>query len=104
MDLRRTPPTAGSLYAQVEDAAIGPITVRMVNNATGAVLGAAPRLHVKPGPWKRYEYKLTTGAESRLRSPITLSSPSPSRHGLAAAGFADAADLSTTGPMAIAST
>jgi alpha-L-arabinofuranosidase len=53
---------SGSLYAR-EDADIGPLTVRMVNNATAAVEAQA-QVAVKPGPWARYEYKLTTGAIS----------------------------------------
>ena len=52
---------SGSLYARVESAEVGPITVRMVNNATGAVQAEA-QVAVQPGPWARYEYKLTTGA------------------------------------------
>jgi alpha-L-arabinofuranosidase len=54
---------SGSLYARVEDANIGPLTVQMVSNATGAVEAEA-QVEVKPGPWARYEYKLTTGAIS----------------------------------------
>jgi alpha-N-arabinofuranosidase len=52
---------SGSLYARVEDAAIGPIAIRMISNSTGAVLAQA-QVAIKPGPWARYEYKLTTGA------------------------------------------
>lgn len=51
---------AGSFYARVEDAGIGPITVRMVDNATGAVKASA-QITMQTGAWKRYEYKLTTG-------------------------------------------
>jgi alpha-L-arabinofuranosidase len=54
---------SGSLYARVEDTDIGPITVRVVDNATGAVQAQA-QVIVRPGPWARYEYKLTTGAIS----------------------------------------
>jgi alpha-N-arabinofuranosidase len=39
---------SGSLYARVTDAGIGPITVRMVNNATGAVEAQA-QVEVRPG-------------------------------------------------------
>ena len=52
---------SGSLYGRVEDAGVGPISVRMVNDATGKV-EAQTQVTVKPGPWARYEYKLTTGA------------------------------------------
>ena len=51
---------SGSLYARVTDAGIGPITVRMVNNATGAVEAQA-QVEIRAGAWARYEYKLTTG-------------------------------------------
>ena len=50
----------GSLYACVESAEVGPITVKLVNNATGAVQAQA-QVSVEPGPWKQYVYKLTTG-------------------------------------------
>ena len=50
----------GSFYGRVDDAGIGPITVRMVNDATGATLAQA-EVTVQPGPWTRYEYKLKTG-------------------------------------------
>jgi len=59
--LRPNTTYSGSLYARVESAEIGPITVRMVNNATGAVQAEA-QVVVQPGPWARYEYKLATGA------------------------------------------
>jgi alpha-N-arabinofuranosidase len=52
---------AGSLYARVENTDIGPITVQMVDNATGAVQAKA-QVVLEAGPWKRYEYKLATGA------------------------------------------
>jgi alpha-L-arabinofuranosidase len=51
---------SGSLYARVTDGGIGPITVRMVDNATGAVVAQA-QVEVRPGGWARYEYKLKTG-------------------------------------------
>jgi alpha-L-arabinofuranosidase len=60
--LRPNTTYSGSLYAR-EDADIGPLTVRMVSNATGAVEAQA-QVAVKPGPWARYEYKLTTGTIS----------------------------------------
>jgi len=50
---------SGSFYAHVENPEIGPITVRMISNATGAVQ-AQTQVTVKPGPWARYEYKLST--------------------------------------------
>ena len=53
----------GSLYARVDSAEVGPITVRLVNNMTGAVQAQA-QVSVQAGPWKQYTYKLTTGAIS----------------------------------------
>ncbi len=54
---------SGSFYAHVENADVGPITVRLIDNGTGEVLAhASVALHT--GPWNRYEYKLTTGAIS----------------------------------------
>jgi alpha-L-arabinofuranosidase len=60
--LRPNTTYSGSLYAR-EDADIGPLTVEMISNATGAVEAEA-KVAVRPGPWTRYEYKLTTGASS----------------------------------------
>src|SRR5277367_1929920 len=57
--LRPNTTYSGSLYVR-EDADLGPLTVRMISNATGAVAAQA-QVAVKPGPWARYEYKLTTG-------------------------------------------
>jgi alpha-N-arabinofuranosidase len=52
---------SGSLYARVERDEIGPIRIRMISNATGTAQAEA-QVTVQPGPWARYEYKLTTGA------------------------------------------
>ena len=52
---------SGSLYARVDDAAIGPISIRLINDSTGAVEAHA-EVALKPGSWAHYEYKLTTGA------------------------------------------
>ena len=54
---------SGSFYARIKDTNPGPITVRMVSNATGAVEAQA-QVAVTPGPWTRYKYKLMTGAIS----------------------------------------
>jgi len=54
---------SGSLYARAETSDIGPITIRLVSNSTGAAQ-AQTQLIVKPGPWAHYEYKLVTGAIS----------------------------------------
>jgi alpha-L-arabinofuranosidase len=59
--LRPNTTYSGSLYARVENPDIGPITVQMVNNTTGAVEAQA-QITIQPGPWMRYEYKLTTAS------------------------------------------
>ncbi len=59
--LRANTNYSGSLYALVKDGSVGPISVRMVSNATGEVEAQAD-IKVEPGSWNRYEYKLTTGA------------------------------------------
>jgi len=53
----------GSLYAKVDDTGVGPIAIKMVSDATGKVLAQA-KVVVEAGAWKRYEYKLVTGAEA----------------------------------------
>lgn len=54
---------SGSLYARLDNPEIGPITVRMIDNATGSI-EAQTEIAVEAGPWKRYEYKLRTGSIS----------------------------------------
>jgi alpha-N-arabinofuranosidase len=61
--LRPNTTYSGSLYARVENSDAGPITIQMVDNATGAIEAKA-QVAVQAGPWKRYEYQLTTGAVS----------------------------------------
>jgi alpha-N-arabinofuranosidase len=61
--LRPSTTYSGSLYARADSTETGPITVRMVNNATGSTEAQA-QVILKPGAWTRYEYKLTTGAIS----------------------------------------
>ncbi len=51
----------GSFYAKVEDASIGPVTASLINDKTGVVLADA-HIEVKPGPWGKYDFTLTTGA------------------------------------------
>ncbi len=51
----------GSFYAKVDDAGIGPVTARLINDKTGATIAEA-KVNVKAGPWARYEYTLTSGA------------------------------------------
>src|ERR1700676_608002 len=52
---------AGSFYARVESPEVGPVTVQLINDRTGAALAQAT-VDLKTGPWARYEYKLITGA------------------------------------------
>jgi len=51
----------GSFYAKVDDASIGPVTARLINDKTGATVAEA-HVTVNAGPWAKYEYTLTTGA------------------------------------------
>jgi alpha-N-arabinofuranosidase len=51
----------GSFYAKADDASIGPVTARLINNDTGAVLAEA-HIAINAGPWAKYEYTLTTAA------------------------------------------
>ena len=50
----------GSFYARVDSPEVGPMTVRLVSDHTGAVQAQATT-DLKAGPWARYEYKLVTG-------------------------------------------
>ena len=52
---------SGSLYAHTDDANPGPLSIRLVSNATGAVQAQA-EVRLQSGPWQRYEYKLATAA------------------------------------------
>ena len=52
---------SGSLYARVDNSDTGPITIRLINNASGVVV-AQTWIALQAGPWTRYEYKLVTGA------------------------------------------
>ncbi len=52
---------SGSFYAQADNSGIGPLTVSMINNATGSVLAQA-QVALQAGTWQRYEYKLSTGS------------------------------------------
>ena len=49
----------GSLYARVASDDPGPITIRLINNRTGAVQ-ARTTVTPKPGPWTQYSYSLRT--------------------------------------------
>jgi alpha-N-arabinofuranosidase len=51
----------GSFYAKVDDAAIGPVTARLISDKTGDVLAEA-HVTLHAGPWSRYELSFTTGA------------------------------------------
>lgn len=51
----------GSFYAKVEDAAVGPLTARLMDDRSGAVLAEA-KVSLHAGDWSKYDYTLTTGA------------------------------------------
>jgi alpha-N-arabinofuranosidase len=50
----------GSLYAKVDDAAIGPITARLINDKSGAIIAEA-HIPINAGAWAKYDYTLTSG-------------------------------------------
>jgi len=52
---------SGSFYARADNPDIGPVTISMINNATGSVL-TQTTVTVQSGAWQRYEYKLQTAA------------------------------------------
>jgi alpha-N-arabinofuranosidase len=75
--LRPNTTYSGSLYARIDSGDIGPIAVRMISNSTGAVL-AQTEVTVKPGPWARYEYQLTTRAiQSSIANHLELTVAHP---------------------------
>lgn len=51
----------GSFYAKADGPTIGSLTIRLVNNNTGAVAASTTLLSLGSS-WKRYEFTLTTGA------------------------------------------
>jgi alpha-N-arabinofuranosidase len=51
----------GSFYAKADDAAVGPVTARLINDKTGVQLAEA-HVTLKAGPWSQYEFTLITGA------------------------------------------
>ena len=51
----------GSFYTKTDDAAIGPVTAKLVSDKTGAVI-TETKVEIKGGDWAKYEYTLTTGA------------------------------------------
>ena len=51
----------GSLYARVADDSPGPITVRLVNDRSGAVQGSST-VAPEPGGWARYSFSIDTKA------------------------------------------
>jgi alpha-L-arabinofuranosidase len=52
---------AGSFYARVENSEVGPLTIQLINDRTGAVQARAT-VDLETGPWAGYQYKLVTGA------------------------------------------
>jgi len=51
----------GSFYAEAEDASVGPMRARLINDKTGVVLAEAT-VPLHGGGWSQYTYKVTTGA------------------------------------------
>ncbi|MDE3188940.1 MAG: alpha-N-arabinofuranosidase [Acidobacteriota bacterium] len=51
----------GSFYAKTDNAAIGALTIRLVNDKTGAV-AASSTVPTLGGSWQKYEFTLKTGA------------------------------------------
>jgi alpha-N-arabinofuranosidase len=60
MALRANTTYKGSVYAKADSAAVGPLSISLVNNNTGKPVAASsvPALTTE---WKRYEFTLTTG-------------------------------------------
>ncbi|MFP5228809.1 MAG: alpha-L-arabinofuranosidase C-terminal domain-containing protein [Acidobacteriota bacterium] len=52
----------GSFYAKAADAGLGPITIRLVNDQTGAI-AASTTIPALAEAWQRYAFTLTTGAD-----------------------------------------
>lgn len=50
----------GSFYARYDRPDTTALTIQLISDNTGIVLAAA-QVELKPGPWSRYEYTLTTG-------------------------------------------
>jgi len=59
--LRPNTTYSGSLYAKASAGAAGPLTVRLVNNNTGATVATAQISTLSP-EWKQYSFTLKTGA------------------------------------------
>ena len=89
--LRPNTTYAGSFYARVDTADLGPVSIQLVDNASGAIEAKA-QVSVEAGPWKQYEYKLVTGAQPHMTSHLETSGRT-FRHTLAATGLADAANV-----------
>ncbi len=64
---------AGSFYAKADESSSGPVTVALINDLSGKVLASSTV--AVAGGWKRYDFTLTSGAETvsannRLRLSI----------------------------------
>lgn len=67
----------GSFYAKSDSAAIGAVTVRLINDNTGAVAATAT-VPALSSEWKRYEYTLKTGSViASAANHLTLSVDHP---------------------------
>ncbi|WP_158824108.1 alpha-L-arabinofuranosidase C-terminal domain-containing protein [Granulicella sp. S156] len=67
----------GSLYAKVDGASPGPLTVRLISDDSGAVLAEA-QVALHAGGWSQYNLSLTTGAiaaSSKNHLQLTVAHP-----------------------------
>ena len=83
----------GSFYAKADDASMGPVTARLISDRTGAVLAEAT-VPLHSGDWSQYSFALTTGASSGFDAKSPGADSGSAGHGVDAARFADAADVS----------
>lgn len=60
MEMRPHTTYKGSFYAKADDAAVGPVTVKVINDRTGAVLAQA-KVTLNGSDWQQYKYTLETG-------------------------------------------
>ena len=64
----------GSFYAKASDAAVGPVTAKLIDDRTGAVLGSAT-IPLRSGDWSNYAYSLATetaGATAENHLELTV--------------------------------
>ena len=77
IDLRAHTAYRGSLYAKVDGAGAGPLTVRLISDDSGAVLAEA-QIALHAGEWSQYDFSLTMGeiaASSKNHLQLTVAHP-----------------------------